>query len=285
MRLLLLTAAALIVALSTASAQAAGPCDGLEPDAKAVVAKVFATVHPHDCCDDTLAKCLAAPAPSKLVRRLGDVICRRAAAGQGADKIIEAMKRRAVSMLGSGRPAKIDAEGIAWAGAKDAKVEIVAYVCTRCPYCIRWVPEVYKAVSEGGPLYGKARFAIRPFPLSSHSGAKEGGIAIEAARAMGAFWPYFLLVLERHNTFQADQLASWSATVGLDPAAFQAKMEDPATEKAVVRSKKEGIRNGVKGTPTPFIDHKIYDGDLSLAAFIDAVLEEADRADGTLCKP
>ncbi|TNF37757.1 MAG: hypothetical protein EP329_02320 [Deltaproteobacteria bacterium] len=285
MRLVLLTAAALLVALASASAQAAGPCETLEPEAKAVVDKVFATVHPHDCCDDTLDKCVAAEKPSKLVRRLADVICRRAAAGQEADKIIEAMQRRAVSMLGNGRPAKIETDGLQWAGAADAKVEIVAYVCTRCPYCIRWVPEVYKAVSEGGPLYGKARFAIRPFPLSSHSGAKEGGIAIEAARQLGAFWPYFLLVLERHNTFQADQLAAWSATVGLDPAAFQAKMEDPATEQAVVRSKKEGIRNGVQGTPTPFLDLKMYDGDLSLAAFVDAVLEEADRVDGTLCKP
>jgi len=284
MRLLLLAATALIVALSAATAQAAGPCDSLSSEAKAVADKVMATVHPHDCCDDTVAQCLEKK-PSKLVRRLADVICRRAAAGQDAEKITEALRRRALSMLGAGRPAKLETNGIAWAGDKDAKVEIVAYVCTRCPYCVRWVPEVYKAVSEGGPLFGKARFAIRPFPLSSHSGAKEGGIAVEAARAMGKFWPYFLLVMEKHNSFQADQLASWASTVGLDPADFQEKMEDPATEAAVVKSKKEGLRNGVQGTPTPIIDRKLYDGDLSLAAFVDAVLEEADRVEGTLCEP
>lgn len=282
MRLLILAVAALVT-LPAAAAHAAGPCDDLTPDARAVADKVMATVHPHDCCDDTLARCLTSK-PSRLVQRLAEVVCRRAAAGQEVDKITEAMTRRGASMLGTGRPAKIDTTGVAWAGAPSAKVEVVAYMCTRCPYCIRWIPEVYKAVLEGGALYGKAKFAVRPFPLSSHSGAKEGGLAIEAARSLGAYWPYLLLVLENHNRFQAEELAPWAATLGMDAGAFKARMEDPATEAAVVASKKEGIRNGVQGTPTPFINGKMYDGDLSMAAFVDALLEEADRVDGKLCE-
>lgn len=287
MRPLALLLALPLLALTAAPAAAAapgGPCGALSVEQRAVANRFMATLRPHDCCDKTLERCQT-ERPSRLTRRLANEVCRRVAKGERPEALADAFTRRAESMLGTGRAATFDRSALDFVGAPEAKVEIIAYACTRCPLCARWLPEIHRAVGPGGRLYGKARLALRVFPLSSHPGAKEGAIAFEAARGLGKFWPYALTVLGQFDAFSVERLFKIAGEVGLDAAAFKARYDAPATEEAVVQAKKEGLRNGVTGTPTPFINGREYTGDLDLDAFVDAVLEENDRVEGTLCKP
>ncbi|PIE19048.1 MAG: hypothetical protein CSA66_03160 [Proteobacteria bacterium] len=279
-------AAALLASAGVApAAPLPAPCDRLDGDARARAARLMAQVQPHDCCDGALSECVAADRPSRLVLRLAAEVCRRVAAREDDKAIVRDLQRRAESMLGLGAKAAIDTSAVDWAGAPAAPVEAVAYVCTRCPYCAVWLPKLYRAVAPGGPLHGKVRLAVRLFPLSSHQGSKEGGLALEAARALGEFWPYTLLVMSHHDDYAVDKLATWAREVGLDAAAFEARYRDAATRKALVASKKEGIRNGLERTPTLFIAGKRYTADLDLPAVVDALLEQADRQAGALCQP
>jgi protein-disulfide isomerase len=285
--LLAAAAATWLVALApgaAAAAQPTGPCAALDAAARARAAQIMAAVNPHECCDETLAACAAKAAPSRLVKRLAADVCRRVAKGEGVAGIQRELSLRAESMLGTGKPATIDTTAAAWAGDPAAKVAVVGYVCTRCPYCAMSAPKLADLVTAGA-LKGKAKLALRPFPLRSHEGSKEGALALTAAQALGKFWPYALHLFGHFDAFSLTQLVPWAEQVGLDRGAFAAKMADPALLAAVVASVKEGKRNGVDGTPTYFINGKRYTADLAHASLLDALEEELERVDGTLCNP
>jgi len=241
-------------------------------------------VHPHDCCDDTLWECLQQPKPSRLVWRLASGVCFRVANGESDKDIQRELERRAASMMPSGPRASIDVSEVSWAGDPAAPVEVMVYACARCPFCSKSVPEMYEAVVNG-PLKGKAKLGFRIFPVKSHAGSKEGGLAFEAARALRAFWPYVLLVYKRFDAFSQTSLADWAVEVGLSREAFTAEMGAAATRDRVVAGKKEGLKNQVEATPTYFINGRLYRADMRTWALSCAIMEEYDRVTGNLCKP
>ncbi len=77
-----------------------------------------------------------------------------------------------------------------------------------------------------------------------------------------------------------DKLPIWAENVGLDRAAFAREMAAPATRKQLLASKKEGLRNGVKATPTLFVNGRRYHGALDHDTLLDILDEEADRTAG-----
>jgi protein-disulfide isomerase len=285
----MLGCAALWLLLSLALPAPAGaaegdPCAALTPAQRAVAEAVYAAVYPHDCCDETLQACLAAPQPARLVRRLAADVCRQAADGRQEADIRAALERRGASMVAVGAPAAIDLTGLPPAGAADAPVTVVVYACARCPFCAKALPQLHADVTTG-PLQGKVKLAFKGFPVRGHAHATEGALALEAARALGAFWPYLLRLYGDFDGFSLERLTVWARESGIDPVDFEARMQDEATRAAVVGSKKEGLRLGVEATPTLFIDGRRYRGDLDPAGLRDALLEAFERARETVCQP
>lgn len=285
LRLLVLTLPPLSLLLPDL-AMAAWPdtCNGLRPEDQSRAKALLQRVYPYDCCDDTLWNCLQEPRPSRFVVRLASGICFRVARGEPDKDILREMEKRASSMISTGGRASIDLSDVVWAGDPKSPVEVIVYACARCPYCSKSVPEMYEAVLNGN-LKGKAKLGFRIFPVKSHVGSKEGGLAFEAARTLGAFWPFLLLTYKRFDAFDPAALGDWAVEVGLDHDAFLALMKSADVRKRVVTSKKEGLKNHVEATPTYFINGKLYQADLKTWALSCAVLEEYDRVTGNLCKP
>jgi hypothetical protein len=259
-------------------------CAALSSSQMETATAIMAKVYPHDCCDENLSVCMGEKAPSRLVKRLASEVCRRVADRQKEADILRNLERRGASMMGTGKKARMDLVGTEWAGEKSAQVEVVVYACARCPFCSKSVPEVYKAVTRGA-LKGKAKLAMRIFPVKSHEYSKEGGLALQAANSLGFFWPYLLNMYANFDRFCPVKLAEMAAEVGMTSDVFAAEMKKGETRKLLVASKKEGLRNQVEATPTYFIGGKLYRGDLKTAALLDAVGEEVERQDGTLCGP
>jgi protein-disulfide isomerase len=274
---------ALLIALAIASSAAAAPartpvCDALAGAKRALAQKLLASEHPYECCDDTIARCLAARPTCALAVRLANDICGRVAAGQDESRIRRALSRRARSMVGGGRPAVVDLRSAALAGTPEAPVTVVIYACGRCPYCSKLIPALHAEL--GGTLKGVARLAFRTFPIRGHAGSTEAGLGFTAAARMGAFWEFALLSYDRFDGFAPEKQTGWAREAGLDPAAFDRLMNDPATREQLVDSKKEGLVNGVEETPALFINGRRWSGDLTLAAVVDAIEEEGERIRG-----
>jgi len=166
----------------------AAPCDRLSGGQLSLARKVFAATYPYDCCDETLERCLKQKPVCKLAQRLREDICRRVMRGEDEKKIKSALERRARSMTPAARRAAIDLAGVTPAGDPGGKVAVVVHACARCPFCSKVVPELHRLVTGSG-LKGKVALYFKPFPISSHAGSAEGGLAFIAAQKLGRLWP------------------------------------------------------------------------------------------------
>lgn len=252
---------------------AAGNCDGLTPEQSAKKAALFKKIHAYNGCDQTLDKCLSVKEPHFSVQHTAADVCRLIQEKKSDKEILTAVSKRAASLMPSIKQAKIKTDLRTLAGDPNAPVTLTVYACTRCPFCKVLVPRIYQAATNGS-LKGKVRIIFRPFPIKSHEGALEGGLALEAAATMGTFWPFLNLVYLRFDQFCPKLLGDWAAETGMDKETFEQLLKDPQTRAQVVASKQEGIVNHVIATPTLFIDGTEYVYDMSEGVLED-VLEEA----------
>ena len=259
-----------LVFCSTAYAQ---NCDGLSPAAQKVAQDVMTTSYVYDCCDDTIAACVAKENACKLAKRLHDEVCRLAAAGKSAKDIKHLLEQRAMAMNPALPQAKIELRPEFVWGNPEAKVVLSIYVCARCPYCSRHVPALISAL-EKTTLKDKVAINLRLFPIKSHDNSTPAALAVEAAARMGKAWDYILNAYAHFDEFSLRAIPELGKMSGLDAEQFDKLRKDPAVREAVVSSKKEGFINNVETTPTTFINGRKINGAFDVETII-SMLEEA----------
>jgi len=254
-------------------------CGKLSAEQKTLANQLLSSLHPYDCCDDTIANCLKEKPTCVLVHRLAENICRRVADKQDKQKITRWLSRRARSMLPSGKPAKIDLSGVTPVGDENAPVVLVEYACARCPFCAKITPVLHESVLSGS-LKGKAKFYFKTFPIRSHENSKETGMGFMAAAEMGRFWEFALHSYNNFDRFCIKKQVEWAVAAGMDKDTFTRLVVDMKIRGRLVASKKEGIVNKVEATPTFFINGRKFVGELSTEEVVDVLEEEYDRQKG-----
>ena len=254
-----------------------GCCQQLDADEFVRAVGIMQGQYLYDCCDDTVAVCLAEQAQScPLAGRLAGDICRRVGAGESDEQIDQALRLRARSMVPGGPKATITLDGRPAVGDPQAPVSVVVYACITCPFCSVLIPELQREI-ESGTLQGKAKLSFAPFPIKGHDGSVEGALALLAVQAQGRFWDYLDLAYDRFDSLDVDKLEPWAIELGLDMESYHSVFADPATRQALVDSKREGLAVGVSATPTFYINGRRYQGDLSLVQLLDVLGEEHER--------
>lgn len=156
-------------------------------------------------------------------------------------------------------------------GPAIAAVTLVEYGDYECPYCGMAHPMVKQILRH---FDNQLRFAYRHFPLSRvHPHAQRAAEAAEAAGAQGRFWPMHDLLFEHQNALEDQDLLAYAAALDLDLQRFVAELEAGRHAARVREDFLSGVRSGVNGTPTFFINGARYDGSVdfgSLAAAINA---------------
>lgn len=142
-------------------------------------------------------------------------------------------------------------------GAPDAPVTLVEYGDYECPYCGEAYPEL-KTVQR---LMGdQLRFVFRNFPLAeAHPHAVAAAAMAEAAAGIGKFWQMHDLLYEHQDALDPASLARYGAAVGLDNESIRAALSGAHDDK-LRHDFISGVRSGVNGTPTLFINGERYDG-------------------------
>ena len=142
-------------------------------------------------------------------------------------------------------------------GPATAPVTLVEYGDYECPHCGAAYPVVKKLQKKLGK---SLRFIYRNFPLTSiHPLAERAAEAAEAAGAQGKFWEMHDWIFEHQDTLEAADLLKAAKALGLDPKKFASEMESEAHLPRVREDFKSGIRSGVNGTPTFFINGARHD--------------------------
>jgi protein-disulfide isomerase len=156
-------------------------------------------------------------------------------------------------------------------GPATAAVTLVEYGDYECPYCQAAVP----IVGDLQRLLGdQLRFVFRHFPLARlHPHAQRAAEAAEAAGVQGKFYEMHLSLFEHQDALEDDQLSAYAAELDLDPAGFRRDLDAHAHASRVREDVQSGLRSGLTGTPTFYLDGVRYDGLVSVRGFLSAIRE------------
>ncbi len=157
-------------------------------------------------------------------------------------------------------------------GPADAPLTLVEYGDYQCPYCGAAYPVVKRVQKKLGK---KLRFVFRNFPLTqAHPYALIAAEAAEAAALQGKFWEMHDLLFEQQTFLEPDIIPSWAEKIGLNLEKFESDIEQAVVEKRIKEDRQSGIRSGVNGTPTFFINGTRYDGSPDYASLLAALESE-----------
>jgi protein-disulfide isomerase len=159
-------------------------------------------------------------------------------------------------------------------GPSTAPVTLVEFGDYECPYCGMAYPIVKEVQAHFGD---RLRFVFRNFPIStSHPHAERAAEVAEAAAAQGKFWEMHDLLYERQKELDDLHLQRYAEQIGLDTERFDREMTERLHAERVREDFMDGVRSGVNGTPTFFINGSRHDGSWDTASLIQA-LERAAR--------
>jgi protein-disulfide isomerase len=153
-------------------------------------------------------------------------------------------------------------------GTPDAAVTLLEYGDYQCPYCGAAYPivkQLQEAMGDG------LRFVFRNFPITTaHPHAEQAAEAAEAAAAQGRFWPMHDLLYQNQQRLSPEDLLGYADRLGLDTERFGHDLAEHVHAARVHDDFMSGVRSGVNGTPTFYVNgvrhDDSYDFDTMLGA-------------------
>jgi protein-disulfide isomerase len=146
-------------------------------------------------------------------------------------------------------------------GDDHARITLLEYGDYQCPYC----GQAYPIIKELQRRLGRdLRFAFRNMPLNEiHPQAELAAEGAESADAQGRFWPMHDLIYEHQRELRQglDAIVRLGVRLELDVQTLEADLRSHRYQERVKRDFMSGVRSGVAGTPTFFIDGVRFDGD------------------------
>src|SRR6266581_770511 len=154
-------------------------------------------------------------------------------------------------------------------GPATAAVTLVQYGDYECPYT-RLSTTIVRAIQQ--QLGEQLRFVYRNFPLTEiHPHALHAALAAEAAAAQGKFWQMHDSIFHHQHTLEDSDLEQFAEAVGLDMQPFARALADQRSLSRIEEDLQSGIRSGVRGTPTFFINGVLYRGSWEQDALLAAL--------------
>jgi protein-disulfide isomerase len=160
-------------------------------------------------------------------------------------------------------------------GNMDAPVVLVEYGDYQCPHCGHAYPIVKQVQKHFGT---RLAFVFRNFPLNEiHPEAEGAAEAAEFAGTRDRFWEMHDGIFENQEELGARMLVQLAETLGLSGTQLAGALEAGEFMPRVKKDFLGGVRSGVNGTPTFFINGQRHDGAFEyedLVAAIEARLSQ-----------
>ena len=132
--------------------------------------------------------------------------------------------------------------------------EAIVYADLGCPYCAAAWAEI-----RGLPL----RLCFRHFPMAAkHPRAPALHAATEATGMQGAFWEMCDSLYADRGRIDDPHLWERAERFGIDLERFNRDRRSERVRARVERDFVSGVRAGVSGTPTAFVQGRRLEGDL-----------------------
>jgi len=135
-------------------------------------------------------------------------------------------------------------------GNKDAKITIVEFSDTECPFCKRFHETMKQIIDK---YSDDVRWVYRQMPLDGlHQKARTEALATECAADQGKFWEYIDLIYERttsNDGLDLAQLPVFAKEVGINVSKFQTCLDNKQFASEVQADEADGQAAGGQGTP------------------------------------
>ncbi|CAG9172001.1 DsbA family protein [Cupriavidus pampae] len=152
-------------------------------------------------------------------------------------------------------------------GNADAPLVLVEYGDFECPFCGRMYPIIQQLQRELGD---RLAVVYRHFPLvDMHPHAGAAAMVSEAAAQAGKFWPMHDRLFESQGALEDDDLVRYGRELGVPEALVQRAFDGDKDFVAKIEADfKGGVRSGVNGTPSLFLNGTRYDGEPDFAPLL-----------------
>ncbi|MGZ3280729.1 MAG: DsbA family protein [Phenylobacterium sp.] len=154
-------------------------------------------------------------------------------------------------------------------GDDDAPVVLVEYGDYQCPFCAAAQPVVRELLLNFGR---DLALVFRHFPLSEvHPQAEVAAEAAEFAGAHGAFWGMHEALFANQLRLSLPAIFALAGRLNLSQAALRDALTARTYADKVRTDFIGGVRSGVNGTPSLFINGLRYDGAHTFSALAMAI--------------
>ncbi len=157
-------------------------------------------------------------------------------------------------------------------GPEGARIVIVEFADFECPHCaiMRGTLEtIAKQFPNDVAIY------FKQFPLGHNAHSHPASRATLAAHRQGRFWQMHDLIFANQGQLSPQRFVEFATELGLNVDKFKKDIEDPAIYAQIERDKKEAIAANLTGTPTIYVNGRLYLDDKTpeaIAAYIKAQL-------------
>jgi protein-disulfide isomerase len=126
----------------------------------------------------------------------------------------------------------------------------------------------------------RLRFVFRNFPITtSHPHSEQAAEAAEAAAVQGMFWQMHDLQYENQKRLRDLDLRAYAEGLGLDLERFDKELAEHVYAERVHEDFMSGVRSGVNGTPTFYINGARHDDSYDLDTLLGALERTASERD------
>jgi protein-disulfide isomerase len=160
-------------------------------------------------------------------------------------------------------------------GPANAPVTLVEYGDYQCPYCGAATPivdQIRRALGD------ELRFVFRNFPLTEvHPHAEHAAEIAEAAGAHNKFWQMHDMLYAHQDALDDQHLAEYASLLGVPATEVRGALAQHSYLNRVREDFMSGIRSGVNGTPTFFVNGVRHDGGYDHDALLTAIENAASH--------
>lgn len=121
------------------------------------------------------------------------------------------------------------------------------------------------------------KFVFKNFPIRSHKFSDSAARGAMAADRQGKFWPFYNKLFENYNKLSEEKIQEIASGLGLDLTRYEADRKDPALQAKIARDTQDGVKAGVRGTPTIFVNGRLLKN-RSLQGFRDLIDHQLERS-------
>jgi protein-disulfide isomerase len=143
-------------------------------------------------------------------------------------------------------------------GSSNALIELLEFGDFQCPHCGAAYPIIKEIQKASGK---KLKFVFRNFPLSeAHPMALPAAIAAEAAGKQNQFWEMHDVIFENQMALSKTAVFKFAKMLSLNIPSFEKDLQDKSLAEKIEADFESGIKSGVNGTPSFFINGYKYEG-------------------------